>query len=187
MRVLFLIVVCVACLCRPAFAQSDLKLGAERYLKEIAKGLEDASKKKTEERRAHWVQFLRDEIDWNQPAMWALPSEWPTLPAEDRQALARWSQDELLAEESVFNYLQNLLTGSCTIEGGKLEQQHFSAWLRCRILLDALTFSVKLDVQSNEEGFRIVDASYIGHSLRKEMGKAIRKRFDAHGVSFAKK
>ncbi len=157
----------------PALAASEEVLPAAQYVQTIINGMVDVSRKPTRERRAFYEDMLMNQIDWNAPAMHALGSRWAALDPADRRKLAEWSRNALLGEDSVMEFIQNLIFTYCLITGRSPESEGANVRISCGRFGNEPNFSVRLLVQRRGERYQIVDVGYVGISLIEALGEAL--------------
>lgn len=157
----------------PALAAAEEVLPAARYVQTIINGMVEVSRRPTRERRAFYEDMLMNQIDWNAPAMHALGSRWSTLEPDDRRKLAEWSRDALLGEDSVMEFIQNLIFTYCAITGRSPDGEGATVRFTCGRFGNEPNFSVRLLVQRRGERYQIVDVGYVGISLVEALGEAL--------------
>lgn len=157
----------------PALAAAEEVLPAAQYVQRIINGMVEVSRRPTRERRAFYEDMLRNQIDWNAPAMHALGSRWSMLGPDDRRRLAEWSRDALLTEDSVMEFIQNLIFTYCLITGRSPRDDGATVRISCGRFGNEPNFSVRLLVQRRGERYQIVDVGYVGISLIEALGEAL--------------
>jgi hypothetical protein len=185
MRIPFLFVgAAIAALAMPGFTPARAAGDAVQYVQDLLAGMMTASKSPTRDRRAFYVRFLSEEIDWTGPAKLALGHRFAALSAEDRAKLADWSRKSVLGHDGVMQFVQNLVFQSCGISGKSLGAEVSSIRINCVRFGADPNFTVRFEIVRDSQRFWIADVGYIGISLREELGKEIFKK-DAvaeHGV-----
>ncbi len=164
----------------PAEAATEEILPAAQYVQTIINGMVEVSRRPTRERRAFYEDMLMNQIDWNAPAMHALGSRWSTLDPADRRRLAEWSRDALMGEDSVMEFIQNLIFTYCLITGRSPQADGATVRISCGRFGNEPNFSVRLLVQRRGERYQIVDVGYVGISLIEALGEAL---FDPDAVA----
>jgi hypothetical protein len=158
---------------------------AVRFVRSMLDGMVEVSHHPTHDRRAFYESLIRNDIDWNGPAMRALGPRWSTLGPDDRRKLADWSRDSLLDAGSVMEFIQNLMFGRCDITGRDAESDGAMVRFSCSRFGNEPSFSLRMQVLRRGDRFQITDVSYVGISLIEAMGEALRKpeAVAQHGVN----
>lgn len=148
-------------------------VGAVNFVQSMIDGMVQVSKRPTRDRRAFYESLLKNDIDWNGPAMRALGPSWSALAVDERRKLADWSRDALLGEDSVMEFIQNLIFHYCVITGRRAEADGATVRFSCGRFGNEPNFSLRLQVLRRGDRFQIVDVGYIGISLIEAMGEAL--------------
>lgn len=153
-------------------AADDL-VAATQYVQGLLNGMVAVSERPTRERRAFYENFLRNEIDWNAAGIRALGTKWSALGTDERRKLAEWARDSVMGEESVMEFIQNLIFRGCFITSRSAQNEGSAVRFSCVQFGNIPNFSLRLHVARRSERFQIIDVGYVGISLMEELGDAM--------------